>query len=45
MHQIDIKEIDLNLLNILKVLLDEVSVTKASEKLNLSQSATSGLSS
>jgi len=41
MHQIDIKEIDLNLLNILKVLLDEVSVTKASEKLNLSQSATS----
>ena len=41
MHQIDIKGIDLNLLNILKVLLDEVSVTKASEKLSLSQSATS----
>ncbi len=41
MHQIDIKQIDLNLLIILKVLLDESSVTKASEKLNLSQSATS----
>ena len=41
MHQIDIKQIDLNLLNVLKVLLDEVSVTKASEKLNLSQSAIS----
>ncbi|MGE5660487.1 MAG: LysR family transcriptional regulator [Actinomycetota bacterium] len=41
MHRIDIKQIDLNLLNILKVLLDESNVTKASEKLNLSQSATS----
>jgi DNA-binding transcriptional LysR family regulator len=41
MHQIDIKDIDLNLLIILKVLLDENNVTKASEKLNLSQSATS----
>ncbi|PZO39205.1 MAG: hypothetical protein DCF19_14635 [Pseudanabaena frigida] len=41
MHQIDIKHLDLNLLTILKVLLDEKSVTKASEKLNLSQSATS----
>jgi DNA-binding transcriptional LysR family regulator len=41
MHQIDIKDIDLNLLIILKILLDENNVTKASEKLNLSQSATS----
>ena len=41
MHQIDIKKIDLNLLIILKVLLDEHNVTKASQKLNLSQSATS----
>jgi DNA-binding transcriptional LysR family regulator len=41
MHQIDIKQIDLNLLTILKVLLDERNVTRASEKLNLSQSATS----
>lgn len=41
MQQIDIKQIDLNLLIILKVLLDENNVTKASEKLNLSQSATS----
>jgi DNA-binding transcriptional LysR family regulator len=41
MHQIDIKEIDLNLLIILKILLNENNVTKASEKLNLSQSATS----
>jgi DNA-binding transcriptional LysR family regulator len=41
MHQIDIKDIDLNLLIILKILLDEKNVTKASEKLNLSQSATS----
>jgi DNA-binding transcriptional LysR family regulator len=41
MHQIDIKQIDLNLLIILKVLLDENNVTKASEKLHLSQSATS----
>jgi DNA-binding transcriptional LysR family regulator len=41
MHQIDIKSIDLNLLIILKILLDENNVTKASEKLNLSQSATS----
>jgi DNA-binding transcriptional LysR family regulator len=41
LHKIDIKEIDLNLLSILKVLLDEVSVTKASEKSNLSQFATS----
>ncbi len=41
MHQIDIRRIDLNLLTILKVLLDEQNVTKASERLNLSQSATS----
>jgi Transcriptional regulator len=41
MQQIDIKQIDLNLLTILKVLLEENSVTKASQKLNLSQSATS----
>jgi DNA-binding transcriptional LysR family regulator len=41
MYQIDIQNIDLNLLIILKVLLDENNVTKASEKLNLSQSATS----
>lgn len=41
MQQIDIKQIDLNLLMILKVLLEERNVTKASEKLNLSQSATS----
>jgi DNA-binding transcriptional LysR family regulator len=41
MYQIDIKDVDLNLLIILKVLLDENNVTKASEKLNLSQSATS----
>ena len=41
MHEIDIKHIDLNLLTTLKVLLDEKNVTKASEKLNLSQSATS----
>ncbi len=41
MHQIDIKQIDLNLLSILKVLLDESNVTRASEKLNLTQSATS----
>jgi DNA-binding transcriptional LysR family regulator len=41
MHQIDIRQLDLNLLNILKVLIDESNVTKASEKLNLSQSATS----
>ncbi|SKB15448.1 putative HTH-type transcriptional regulator SyrM [Planktothrix sp. PCC 11201] len=41
MQQIDIKQIDLNLLTILKVLLEEVNVTKASQKLNLSQSATS----
>ncbi len=34
-------KIDLNLLNILKVLLEECNVTKASEKLYLSQSATS----
>lgn len=36
-----LKEIDLNLLFILKVLLEEKGVTKASEKLNLTQSATS----
>lgn len=41
MQPIDIKQIDLNLLTVLKVLLDETNVTKASEKLNLSQSATS----
>ncbi|MEI6426973.1 MAG: LysR family transcriptional regulator [Pseudanabaena sp. ELA607] len=41
MHQVDIRQIDLNLLIILKVLLDEQNVTRASEKLNLSQSATS----
>lgn len=41
MQQIDIKQIDLNLLIVLKVLLEESSVTKASQKLNLSQSATS----
>ncbi|MBD2484874.1 LysR family transcriptional regulator [Planktothrix sp. FACHB-1365] len=41
MQQIDIRQIDLNLLRILKVLLDESNVTRASEKLNLSQSATS----
>lgn len=41
MHHIDIQQIDLNLLIVLKVLLDECNVTKASEKLNLSQSATS----
>lgn len=41
MHQIDIKQIDLNLLIVLKVLLEENNVTKASEKLSLSQSATS----
>lgn len=41
MQQIDIGQIDLNLLRILKVLLDESNVTRASEKLNLSQSATS----
>jgi hypothetical protein len=40
MQQIDIKQIDLNLLIVLKVLLEEVNVTKASQKLNLSQSAT-----
>ncbi|ELR99163.1 LysR family transcriptional regulator [Gloeocapsa sp. PCC 73106] len=36
-----LQEIDLNLLFILKVLLEEKGVTKASEKLNLTQSATS----
>lgn len=41
MQEIDIKQIDLNLLIVLKVLLEENSVTKASQKLNLSQSATS----
>ena len=41
MPPIDIKQIDLYLLTVLKVLLDETNVTKASEKLNLSQSATS----
>jgi DNA-binding transcriptional LysR family regulator len=41
MQEINIKEIDLNLLVILKTLLDENNVTKASEKLHLSQSATS----
>ncbi|MGL5132649.1 MAG: LysR substrate-binding domain-containing protein [Planktothrix sp.] len=41
MQQIDIRQIDLNLLIVLKVLLEESSVTKASQKLNLSQSATS----
>jgi DNA-binding transcriptional LysR family regulator len=41
MKQIDLKQIDLNLLVILKTLLDENNVTKASEKLHLSQSATS----
>ena len=41
MNKIDIRQIDLNLLTILKVLLDVNNVTKASEKLNLSQSATS----
>ena len=41
MQQIDIRQIDLNLLRILKALLDESNVTRASEKLNLSQSATS----
>lgn len=40
-EELDIKQIDLNLLTVLKVLLDEKNVTKASEKLNLSQSATS----
>ncbi len=41
MHEINTKEIDLNLLVILKTLLEESNVTKASEKLHLSQSATS----
>lgn len=40
-EDLDIKQIDLNLLAVLKILLDEKNVTKASEKLNLSQSATS----
>lgn len=41
MHQINIEQIDLNLLLVLKILLEERSVTKAGERLNLSQSATS----
>jgi DNA-binding transcriptional LysR family regulator len=41
MHQVDIRQIDLNLLIVLKVLLDESHVTRASEKLNLSQPAIS----
>ena len=41
MHQINIEQIDLNLLLVLKVLIEESSVTKASKRLNLSQSATS----
>lgn len=41
MHEIDIKGLDLNLLRVLHVLLEERSVTRAAERLNLSQSATS----
>ena len=41
MHQINIEQIDLNLLLVLKILLEERNVTKAGERLNLSQSATS----
>lgn len=36
MHQINITQIDLNLLLVLKILPEERSVTKAGERLNLS---------
>lgn len=41
MHRINTKALDLNLLVVLEALLSEHSVTRASEKLDLSQSATS----
>ncbi|OUR73588.1 LysR family transcriptional regulator, partial [Marinomonas sp. 42_23_T18] len=41
LQEIKLSEIDLNLLYILQVLIDELNVTKAAQKLNVSQPAVS----